>query len=53
MFVIVHDLSPDAVRKMAPVDLATATDEPPSPIGYFDFHDGNRHSWDDPGGRSE
>ena len=35
---IVHDLSPDAVRKMVPVDLASATEEPPSPIGSFDFH---------------
>jgi mannose-6-phosphate isomerase-like protein (cupin superfamily) len=37
--VIVHDLSPEAVRNMIPVDLANATEEPPSPIGYFDFHD--------------
>jgi mannose-6-phosphate isomerase-like protein (cupin superfamily) len=36
--VIVHDLSPDAVSKMIPVDLASATEEPPSPIGNFDFH---------------
>ena len=36
---IVHDLSADAVRNMIPVDLANATEEPPSPIGYFDFHD--------------
>jgi mannose-6-phosphate isomerase-like protein (cupin superfamily) len=36
--VIVHDLSPDAVSKMVPVDLARATEEPPSPIGNFDFH---------------
>jgi mannose-6-phosphate isomerase-like protein (cupin superfamily) len=36
--VIVHDLSPDAVSKMTAVDLASATDEPPSPIGNFDFH---------------
>jgi mannose-6-phosphate isomerase-like protein (cupin superfamily) len=36
--VIVHDLSPDAVSKMIPVDLASATEEPPSPIGSFDFH---------------
>jgi mannose-6-phosphate isomerase-like protein (cupin superfamily) len=36
--VIVHDLSPDAVRKMVLVDLASATEEPPSPIGNFDFH---------------
>jgi mannose-6-phosphate isomerase-like protein (cupin superfamily) len=37
--VIVHDLSPDAVSRMIPVDLATVTEEPPSPIGHFDFHD--------------
>jgi mannose-6-phosphate isomerase-like protein (cupin superfamily) len=36
--VIVHDLSPDAVSKMIPVDLASATEEPPSPIGNFEFH---------------
>ena len=36
---IVHDLSPAAVDKMIPVDLASATEEPPSPIGTFDFHD--------------
>jgi mannose-6-phosphate isomerase-like protein (cupin superfamily) len=36
--VIVHDLRPDAVSRMTPVDLASATDEPPSPIGNFDFH---------------
>jgi mannose-6-phosphate isomerase-like protein (cupin superfamily) len=36
--VIVHDLSPDAVSEMIPVDLASATEEPPSPIGNFDFH---------------
>jgi mannose-6-phosphate isomerase-like protein (cupin superfamily) len=36
--VIIHDLSPKAVSAMNPVDLAHATDEPPSPIGYFDFH---------------
>jgi mannose-6-phosphate isomerase-like protein (cupin superfamily) len=36
--VIVHDLGPDAVSKMIPVDLASATEEPPSPIGNFDFH---------------
>ena len=35
---IVHDLSPDAVSKMIPVDLASATKEPSSPIGSFDFH---------------
>jgi mannose-6-phosphate isomerase-like protein (cupin superfamily) len=36
--VIIHDLSPDAVSKMIRVDLAGATEEPPSPIGTFDFH---------------
>jgi mannose-6-phosphate isomerase-like protein (cupin superfamily) len=36
--VIVHDLSPEAVSDMIRVDLANATEEPPSPIGYFDFH---------------
>ena len=36
---IVHDLSPAAVSKMVRVDLASVTEEPPSPIGYFDFHD--------------
>jgi uncharacterized cupin superfamily protein len=36
--VIVHDLSPDAVSKIIPVDLASATEEPPSQIGNFDFH---------------
>ena len=36
---IVHDLSPDAVGEMTRVDLATVTEEPASPIGYFDFHD--------------
>jgi mannose-6-phosphate isomerase-like protein (cupin superfamily) len=36
--VIFHDLSPDAVGKMIPVDLASTTGEPPSPIGTFDFH---------------
>jgi mannose-6-phosphate isomerase-like protein (cupin superfamily) len=35
--VIVHDLGPDAVSRMTPVDLATAKEEPPSPIGHFDF----------------
>jgi mannose-6-phosphate isomerase-like protein (cupin superfamily) len=37
--VIVHDLSPGAVSRMTPVDLAGATEEPPSPIGTFDFHE--------------
>jgi mannose-6-phosphate isomerase-like protein (cupin superfamily) len=36
--VIVHDLSPETVDKMIPVDLANATEEPLSPIGTFDFH---------------
>ena len=36
---ISHDLSSNAVREMARVDLATATEEPPSPIGQFPFHD--------------
>jgi mannose-6-phosphate isomerase-like protein (cupin superfamily) len=36
---IVYDLSPNAVSKMIRVDLANATEEPPSPIGFFDFHD--------------
>ena len=36
---IVHDLSPGAVDGMPRVDLATVTEEPPSPIGFFDFHD--------------
>lgn len=36
---IVHDLSPTAVSNMVPVDLANATEEPPSPIGVFGFHD--------------
>jgi mannose-6-phosphate isomerase-like protein (cupin superfamily) len=35
---IVHDLSPEAVRRMVQVDLATADEEPPSPIGTFDFN---------------
>jgi hypothetical protein len=34
-----HDLSPESVDHMVRVDLATVTEEPPSPIGYFDFHD--------------
>jgi mannose-6-phosphate isomerase-like protein (cupin superfamily) len=37
--VIVYDLSADAVAKMVPVDLENTTEEPPSPIGSFDFHD--------------
>jgi mannose-6-phosphate isomerase-like protein (cupin superfamily) len=35
---IVHDLGPNAVAGFERVDLATATEEPPSPIGYFEFH---------------
>jgi mannose-6-phosphate isomerase-like protein (cupin superfamily) len=34
----VYELSADAVGRMIPVDLATLEDEPPSPIGHFDFH---------------
>ena len=40
---IVHDLSPDALRQMVRVDLVTATEEPESPIGQFDFHARWRH----------
>jgi hypothetical protein len=36
--VIVHDLSTQAVSAMTPVDLSTAKEEPPTPIGTFDFH---------------
>jgi mannose-6-phosphate isomerase-like protein (cupin superfamily) len=36
--VIVHDLSSEAVSKMTPVELANLSEEPPSPIGYFEFH---------------
>jgi mannose-6-phosphate isomerase-like protein (cupin superfamily) len=35
---IVHELGPAAVDAFDRVDLATATEEPPSPIGYFEFH---------------
>jgi hypothetical protein len=35
---ILHHLDAAAVAMMTPVDLATAEEEPPSPIGYFDFH---------------
>jgi mannose-6-phosphate isomerase-like protein (cupin superfamily) len=35
---IVHDLSPDAVREMARFDLARLDAEPNSPIGRFAFH---------------
>jgi mannose-6-phosphate isomerase-like protein (cupin superfamily) len=36
--VIVHDLRRDAVSRMTPVDLTAVREEPPSPIGHFDFH---------------
>ena len=36
---IVHHLDAESVARITPVDLATAEEEPPSPIGYFDFHD--------------
>ena len=36
---IVRNVGPEAVKLMTRVDLATVTEEPPSPIGYFDFHD--------------
>ncbi|HEY1447932.1 MAG TPA: cupin domain-containing protein [Caulobacteraceae bacterium] len=35
---LVHDLSPEALGRMVRSNLATATEEPPSPIGNFDFH---------------
>lgn len=35
---IVHDLSSEAVGRMLRTDLVTATEEPESPIGTFDFH---------------
>jgi mannose-6-phosphate isomerase-like protein (cupin superfamily) len=35
---VVHDLSADAVARMARVNLAELTEQPPSPIGHFDFH---------------
>ena len=35
---LVHDLSPDAIRTMLPVDLTTVAEEPMSPIGTFDFN---------------
>ena len=35
---IVHDLSPDAIMRMLRVDLSTVEEEPPSPIGHFQFH---------------
>jgi mannose-6-phosphate isomerase-like protein (cupin superfamily) len=36
--VIVYDLGLDAVGKMTRIDLATATEEPPSAIAPFEFH---------------
>jgi uncharacterized cupin superfamily protein len=36
---IICDLSSEAVGQMVRVDLATASEEPPSPIGTFQFHD--------------
>jgi uncharacterized cupin superfamily protein len=35
---IIRDLSSDAVGQMVPVDLATVSEEPPSPIDTFHFH---------------
>jgi mannose-6-phosphate isomerase-like protein (cupin superfamily) len=34
----VHDLGPDALAQMIPVDLAQLTQPPSSPIGEFSFH---------------
>ena len=39
MSVIVHDLSPEAVRAMTQVDLSRVTERPGSPIGEHAFHD--------------
>jgi hypothetical protein len=36
--VMVHDLSPQAVKRMVCVDLANASEEPPGAIGTFEFH---------------
>jgi mannose-6-phosphate isomerase-like protein (cupin superfamily) len=36
--VVVYDLDPESVAKMAQVDLATLNAEPESPIGTFSFH---------------
>ena len=36
---IVHDLGPEAVARMTRVDLSTATEEPPSPIGWMSVHE--------------
>jgi mannose-6-phosphate isomerase-like protein (cupin superfamily) len=35
----VHDLSSEALEKMPPVELATLTEPPSSPIGEFPFND--------------
>jgi mannose-6-phosphate isomerase-like protein (cupin superfamily) len=35
----VHNMSAEAVAAMEVIDLATVTEEPPSPIGAFEFHD--------------
>jgi mannose-6-phosphate isomerase-like protein (cupin superfamily) len=34
----VFDLGVEAVSRMARTDLVGTTEEPPSPIGFFDFH---------------
>jgi mannose-6-phosphate isomerase-like protein (cupin superfamily) len=34
----VFELNPTAINRMIPVDLAKLNEEPPSPIGNFDFH---------------
>jgi mannose-6-phosphate isomerase-like protein (cupin superfamily) len=34
----VFHLGADALHTMVRTDIANATEEPPSPIGYFDFH---------------
>jgi mannose-6-phosphate isomerase-like protein (cupin superfamily) len=39
MPMIVHDLSPEAVRTMTQVDLSQVTSRPGSPIGEHAFHD--------------
>jgi uncharacterized cupin superfamily protein len=36
---IIRDLSSEAVSQMVRVDLATVSEEPPSPTGTFEFHD--------------
>jgi quercetin dioxygenase-like cupin family protein len=35
----VHNLSAEAVAAMEVIDLTTVTEEPPSPIGMFEFHE--------------